>query len=138
MTLEITKPSEQSFKSMLKPINRGGVVLFFTEPVGRQEYDNTIFMQRHRLIPTPAEQVKLYDVWKKKGAHLPDELIEGLKTWRGFILPTSHKDAAQFIIWLYTIHVLSNMIEHHKALASPEVAWSGVQQFWDMVKEAIN
>jgi hypothetical protein len=54
--MEITKPSEQSFKALCDPTERGGVLLLFSAPVGRQERDNLKFLRRHMLIPAQEEQ----------------------------------------------------------------------------------
>lgn len=47
---EITKPSEQSFKALLRNDSIGGSFLFFATPVGRQEYDNLNYLQRNDLL----------------------------------------------------------------------------------------
>jgi len=57
---EITKPSEQAFKALTNPKQRGGSILLFSDPVGRQEFDNLHFLQTHHLIPSDEEQTMLW------------------------------------------------------------------------------
>jgi len=45
---EIVKPSEQAFKALLHPRRRGGAILLFTEPVGRDR-KSTRLNSSHRL-----------------------------------------------------------------------------------------
>lgn len=51
ISLEITKPSEQSFKALLECTMQGASLLLFSEPIGRQEKDNLNFLRRSNLIP---------------------------------------------------------------------------------------
>lgn len=53
-SLEVVKPSEQAFKALLPTDTKGGVILLFSNPVGRQEYDNLSFLKNHNLIPKRA------------------------------------------------------------------------------------
>lgn len=131
---EITKPSEQTFKALLSPEKRGGVILLFTEPVGRQEYDNLNFLRRHLLLPTEAEQNKLYDVSKKHVHGLPLDLISSFKSWRALCLPKNPKDAAIFIQWLHQTQAFEQMIKSKQDQKSPETADTGVKQFWEKVE----
>ena len=48
--IEVTKPSEQSFKAILAPNLVGGSLMLFTSPVGRQEIENLKFLGRHKLL----------------------------------------------------------------------------------------
>lgn len=56
---EITKPSEQSFKALLRNDSVGGSFLFFAQPVGRQEYDNLNYLQRNDLLSEFGRGVQL-------------------------------------------------------------------------------
>ena len=56
---EITKPSEQAFKALLKSNSIGGSFLFFAHPVGRQEYDNLNYLNRNNLLSITKRGVKL-------------------------------------------------------------------------------
>ena len=78
--LEITKPSEQSFKALIPPTMTGGSLLMFISPVGRQEYDNLRFLLRHRLIAPisdcgPESEVRHH----LRGAILPDNPVEAAR-----------------------------------------------------------
>ena len=130
---EITKPSEQTFKALLSPTKRGGVILLFTEPVGRQEYDNLNFLRRHHLIPTEDEQNKLYDVSKRHERFLSLDDIRMLKTCRGLVLPKNPTLAAQFIDWLQKTKTFEHMMKYEPRADSPEVSDAGVRLFWEHV-----
>jgi len=87
---EITKPSEQAFKTLLGPSSKGGVILLFTEPVGRQEKDNLEYMRREGLLPRPEEQQAILE-GKGELSHL----------WRGYTLPQGVEPAGSFIKRLF-------------------------------------
>ncbi len=133
---EITKPSEQTFKALLNPEERGGVVLLFTAPVGRQEYDNLAFLQRHGLLPNDQEQYALYDVYNHNREFTLKQLHR-FETWRGLILPEDPKNAAQFISWLHKHNIFKYMLKYKHSNQSPEVANTGVKQFWKCVAETM-
>lgn len=61
---EITKPSEQAFKAQLSPSMVGGSILLFTQPVGRQEYDNLDFLKKHGLLEGNFEQSRCFSLEK--------------------------------------------------------------------------
>lgn len=148
ISLEITKPSEQAFKVLLKPTQRGGVIMFFASPVGRQEIDNMDFLRRHFLIPKLDEQEML---WKK----LEDDILltkenkqilfEKAKNWRGLVLPDDAKKAANFICWCLGVGILNVMIHnqphnvnHHDENCGEEIKSTGVHDFWIKVANLIN
>jgi len=56
---EITKPSEQAFKALLKNDSVGGSFIFFAQPVGRQEYDNLNYLFRNDLLSEFGRAVQL-------------------------------------------------------------------------------
>lgn len=130
---EITKPSEQTFKALIHPDKRGGVILLFTEPVGRQEYDNLDFLRRHGIIPNEQEQNELYDVCRSQQHTLSTQQIDQFKRWRGLCLPADPKDAAMFIAWIHTIHAFEQMLKYKPTDTSNEISDTGVKQFWDRV-----
>ncbi|MCX8009225.1 MAG: hypothetical protein N3A54_06040, partial [Patescibacteria group bacterium] len=130
---EITKPSEQAFKAIISPHKRGGAILFFTEPVGRQEYDNLAFLRRHNLIPTEEENKKLYDVLKIHKQQLPPEWSEQLSHWRALQLPNDPLQAATFIARLHQTAGFTSMIQCDIPKTSPELADTGTHQFWQTV-----
>lgn len=94
ISLEITKPSEQSFKALIEPTKENAPILLFSNPVGRQEVDNLDFLRRHQLIPSLTDEKNLY-LQKNE-----IELLKKAVKWRGIILPQHSKNAAEFIYWL--------------------------------------
>jgi hypothetical protein len=83
ITAEVTKPSEQAFKVLLKPKARGGVVLLLAEPVGRQEEDNMLFLNRHHLMPDFHNQAKLGQL-AQLDQRVIDELLLAAKKMAGY------------------------------------------------------
>lgn len=142
VSLEVTKPSEQSFKALFDPMQRGGALLLFTEPIGRQEYDNLDFLRRHHLIPQIAEMKYLCEEAEKDlvidgGGK---EILKNAKHWRGLILPTDPLKAAKFIWWALREKVLETMVSSHEKLEEVgvhEVGDDGVHLFWKRVGELV-
>ncbi|OGM14876.1 hypothetical protein A3D84_05160 [Candidatus Woesebacteria bacterium RIFCSPHIGHO2_02_FULL_42_20] len=139
--VEITKPSEQCFKSILKPNEQGGVVLLLTNPVGRQEQDNLNFLVRHDLIPDTKHQEKLFSILltSAKGGPAFGWNMQELSYWtyrashwRGVRLPSNSKDAAEFIINLKQSGILLAMLSYvsHK---KKELTSGGVAQIWEEI-----
>lgn len=113
ITLEITKPSEQAFKALIDPERRGGPILLFSLPVGRQEYDNLNFLARHNLIPHMNIHHYMWDkAWKKLplSADKQKELLKLASSWRGIRIPDDPKESAQFIWWCVQHGIFSAMI----------------------------
>ncbi|HCM38155.1 MAG: hypothetical protein UV61_C0005G0041 [Candidatus Gottesmanbacteria bacterium GW2011_GWB1_43_11] len=146
IAIEITKPSEQAFKSLLEPTQVGGSLLLFSDPVGRQEYDNLDFLIRHDLLPTTSEQSFLWE----KAAHdldLTDETGQSIKTragcWRGVMLPSRPKEAADFIWWamkqnLFWQTTFCQLKPHSQEVGhAHELGSDGVRIFWEKVAEFI-
>ncbi len=137
ISLEITKPSEQAFKALINPRRRGGSLMFFSEPVGRQEFDNLAFLQRHKLIPQSSE---LHKLWEKadKGINVlqSDELYLNALNWRALILPNNPNKASQFILWALKSHLLLQMV-HKKDETNnfSELSPHGVHYFWNSISE---
>lgn len=141
ISLEITKPSEQAFKSLFCTTQKGGTILLFSEPVGRQEYDNLDFLRRHQLIPSKSEMEKL---WEKSEKGLVIDgggqwILEGARHWRGLILPDGSQKAATFIWWCLQQGILKTMV---KDFACPredtnEIGSDGVRKFWEKVGEIV-
>lgn len=140
IALEITKPSEQSFKALLHPAQLGGSILLFWKPIGRQEYDNIAFLRRHHLIPLHYDTEYLWERSRKK---LPlDEKNNGeifLKAsrWRGLKIPHEPDEAAEFIYYCFKNDLLSQMMNCKLPDATqtfnPEVNSNGVESFWKKV-----
>ncbi|MDD4937413.1 MAG: hypothetical protein PHX34_00115 [Candidatus Shapirobacteria bacterium] len=109
---EITKPSEQSFKALLNPDSVGGSFLFFANPVGRQEYDNLIFLKKNHLLS-------------------PDS--------RGVILPKGSTNSAKFIYKYYQKGILLDAFKKFKAdETNLETKCTGAILFWKAVLNYFN
>jgi hypothetical protein len=129
IAFEITKPSEQTFKTLLTPKQKGGAIMLFTKPVGRQEYDNLEFLRRHKLIPSAEEESKLCDVLNMNISS-PFELP--FSTWRGFCLPDNPNVAAKWFSRSLSLRFFMAM-NTATPQTSPEVQSTGVQSFWKQV-----
>jgi len=137
ISLEVTKPSEQAFKALLTPDLRGGSILLFTPPVGRQEYDNLDFLRRHHLMPEGRVQEALVRM-ARDGASLEregKEILEAARSWRALRLPRSAAAAAKFITWALDQRLLMQMGSYTVSAAGDprpsEVSPDGVREFWD-------
>lgn len=133
--VEVTKPSEQAFKALLTPGQRGGVILLFSEPVGRQEYDNLAFLRRHGLIPGQAEEAVLFNLFASGQTRLiSDEVRLKARKWRGVVLPKKGWQAAAAILYLKKTGILENMgqFEGFKRV-SGELSDRGVRRVWERV-----
>ncbi|OGM22374.1 hypothetical protein A2961_00725 [Candidatus Woesebacteria bacterium RIFCSPLOWO2_01_FULL_39_21] len=133
--VEITKPSEQAFKSILKPTERGGVILLLTNPVGRQEKDNLNFLLRHDLVPDQKHQEKLFSILLTNHILTNNELsywTYRASHWRGIRLPNDPADAARYIINLKKSGILLSMLSYvsHK---KKELTSDGVKQIWQEI-----
>jgi hypothetical protein len=134
ISLEITKPSEQAFKALEQSSQRGGSVLLFTFPVGRQEYDNISFLRSHDLIPGLDDTQKMHDSARSK-IHL-DPFRDKSTKWRGIPLPPGSHDAARFIEHILKEHILESMTPckiSPRIDSALEVRSDGVHLFWQQV-----
>lgn len=146
ISLEVTKPSEQAFKSLLQPKLRGGSIILFSEPVGRQEYDNISFLQDHELVPNQKDAHSLYMHFQDNVRLLHtldgDALLRRAKQWRGILLPSDPHKSALFIWWLLRQNVFYQMVhgyarstyDNHR---KEEVSARGVEQFWHIVADHV-
>ena len=143
IALEITKPSEQAFKALLKPKMIGGSVLLFSNPVGRQEYDNLYFLRRHSLLPKENEQDKLFNRFTNKEimAELT-KLHEHAQSWRGLRIPDDPQMAGDYIWWLFKKEILSVMTKWQPppnfGFHKHEMGSDGVIKFWSFVFAKFN
>lgn len=130
LSLEVTKPSEQCFKALFNPRQRGGVILLLSEPVGRQEYDNLQYLQRNRLIPSDNDQEKLF-LYANENLVFSEEgkksLMKKAQNWRGLRLPNEPKKAAHFINWCLYQRIFVGM--GHSTLDKS----NGVERFWSII-----
>jgi len=141
MSLEISKPSEQAFKTLLSSNQQGGVIMLFTLPVGRQEYDNLNFMERHGLIPDMELQEKLWEAsfetkqWDEGEGKL---ILDKISKFRGLRLPVGSRESALFIEWCLGTGIFSMMFRNtdNESLRShhpDELGGLGVEKFWQKV-----
>ncbi len=127
IAIEITKPSEQAFKALLSPAQVGGPILFFTQPIGRQEYDNLNFLRRKGLIPSKEQNLELVRAAK---ANVQPKIEAGVL--RGVQLPQKPIQAAEFIEWMMRGKILETMI---KSQNKNNLDSSGVEKFWEEVAD---
>ncbi len=134
IALEITKPSEQAFKVLLDPVQRGGAIMLFSEPVGRQEYDNLNFMRKHQLIPDQDVQRELWEL-SENNQNISDYLLSQARHWRGVLVPNNAFRAAEFVEWLRLQGVLKqmNVYQPLEQQSRIEVSDQGVYLFWKTV-----
>ncbi len=137
ISLEVTKPSEQAFKALVAANQNAGAILLFTTPVGGQEMDNLIFLERHNLIPNDDQMGKLMAAFKNN-SEMPTELTGYIARWRGLKLPGNPADAAKFTWWCLEKGVLKHMLlSASQALVGDphpqELAKNGVLRFWSLV-----
>lgn len=147
IALEITKPSEQLFKALLNPTQTGGSILLFVKPVGRQEYDNLKFLERHFLIPSKDDRRYLYEKAEEK-ANLRDEelgraLFAHSVRWRGLILPYKPERAAEFTVWAFEQGLFEQMVTccvlpNPNDPGQKELNPHGVEKFWQLVEEVVS
>lgn len=127
MHIEITKPSEQAFKAILPPTLVGGSILLFTNPVGRQEFENVDFLVRQGLLPRSN-----YD-----GGIENEPALSNFP--RAIRLSNDPKIAANFIIWGLDSGLFSKMSSSsfkfsNMTLSSGEVGPGGAIEFWKIIK----
>lgn len=142
---EVTKPSEQAFKALFCAKQRGGSILLFSEPVGRQEYDNIAFLRRHLLIPTNEEQQMLFEMAEADQSltvQQQERLFPRAMTWRGMRIHPDPKKAAQFVWWCQKNGIYGRMHECYSCprgdeMCEHELGSDGVVKFWEKVKELI-
>jgi len=137
IALEVTKPSEQAFKALLSTNLRGGSVLLFSTPVGKQEFDNLNFLQRHFLVPSMQTNTELWEMAENHAA-ASSRLLDEAHTWRGVRIPEDPEKAANFIWWMLTSGIFSQMVAGNMT-GNPsdpypdELGPDGVAKFWRLV-----
>jgi len=134
VALEVTKPSEQSFKALLTPRSRGGAILLFSDPVGRQERDNLHFLARHNLIPNAQETRALWSA-ASRGEAIDTSLLKKAVGWRGLLLPFHSAASSQFIAWCLQQKLFAAMVNFTEFEANPELSSNGVELFWKTIDE---
>lgn len=136
ISLEVTKPSEQSFKALINPSKVGGSILLLAEPVGRQEYDNLNFLRRHYLIPNSREHEHLYAMAKK------NKFLDLSTSWRGLLLPKNADDSAKFTTWCLKTGLFRQMLKcrvlpRKNNSHENELSDNGVNIFWQIVSDLV-
>lgn len=146
ISLEVTKPSEQAFKALLHPSQKGGSLLLFAHPVGVQELDNIAFLRRHHLLPTEGVQTLLFEKAEKNitlDSVFGRELLKVARTWRGMMLPFHSLQSSHFITWCMKEGVFTEMMHFNKQQHSTdfhpdELEDTGVAQFWRHTAEIVD
>lgn len=136
ISLEVTKPSEQSFKALMEPKSESASILLFSKPVGRQEIDNLNFLRRHKLIPSFSEEKIL---WKMTDE---ENILEKAEKWRGILLPFHSAHAAKFIYWCLQKGIFAKMMNYKIKVNSEdeyqhELNPNGVTVFWELVAKLL-
>lgn len=130
--LEITKPSEQAFKAILDPKVRGGILMLFTKPVGRQEYENLDYLIRRNLAPSKTENNKLWLMAKCEKEC--DKNIPNLDV--GMSVPYYNPESAcEFIWWCLNNGIFTKMLLTERKTKiqdyPDELNADGVKMFWE-------
>lgn len=136
VALELTKPSEQTFKALATPRQRGGAILLFSRPVGGQEYDNLHFLRTHGLMPDKHRTSLLWDL-AASNEKLPEEVLQKSHHWRGLRLPDNPEEAACFTMWCLSQKLFLTMMHYSRAQESEETTSHGVAQFWQQVEKLL-
>lgn len=140
VALEVTKPSEQAFKALVDPHHRGGSVLLFSQPVGRQEHDNLDFLGRHQLLPAKDEQQRLWDSAVKGNSIDGDS--QQASHWRSMRLPDDPVLAANYIWWCLEQGIFAQMLTCNLAPQpddpyANEIEPDGAFLFWQTVSQLL-
>ncbi len=140
LALEVTKPSEQTFKCLAGTGSRGGIILLFTQPVGTQEFQNMDFLRRHSLVPSKEANDQLWAMaadGARVDAGLLSRLLQESCLWRGVRIPSEPQQAAGFIWWLESCGFFSQMLAGNldrrvQDEDSRVLGADGVAEFWDL------
>lgn len=136
IALDVTKPSEQAFKALADPQKVGGAILLFTDPVGRQEYDNLNFLEQRGLIPS---EKQMMDICSGTPS---EETIRAASSWRGIVLPQDPEEAAHCTFFCLTREILKQMAFYQppgeNSRFYSEVNPYGVAAFWKTVSYLLN
>ncbi|MFA6007342.1 MAG: hypothetical protein WC784_01695 [Candidatus Shapirobacteria bacterium] len=134
--LEIVKPSEQAFKSLFIPQQRGGSVLLLNEAVGRQEQDNLNFLIDHQLLPNQEDQQEIQAMGDFSHNQ---EFLNNIKKWRALKLTNDPDKDVAIINYCLKNGIFSQMSKPRSKITSinSELASDGVQQFWKKINSLI-
>lgn len=134
-SLELTKPSEQAFKALFEPRERGGVILLFTPGVGKQEDENLFFLMRHRLVPNFEQAAQLEEAILQK-TKISENLLRLARFWRGLFLPQKGAAASLFIQNGLQSGLFQAMLRYRRP-KDPELQTNGVTRFWQTVERSL-
>jgi len=146
ISLEVTKPSEQAFKALITPQKRGGSIILFSNPVGRQEHDNLHFLRRNGLLPYKTVQKELWHL-AKQNHHLDKkqqkQFFTDAENWRALNLPSGSTEAAQFIWWCHQEKIFQAMLscrisQNTNPQSTYELRSDGVELLWEKTAQIIN
>ena len=130
-SVEITKPSEQAFKALVTPRQRGGMLILFSEPVGRQENDNLNFLAKHGLLPSSEDKVILHRLsYSNNTDGINQAFLDRARGWRGLLLPSNGIVAGRAILRLRRLGILESMVNFKGFSESRELRSDGVKRFW--------
>ncbi len=137
--VEITKPSEQTFKAILKPNEKGGVIMLITDPIGRQEYDNLNFLIRHKLLAEREVQEELEKYLVDQGK-IPEEKNSEIhyqaSHWRALKLPKDPARAATFIKNAKATGIFYSMLAYVPEVKR-DLTSNGVEQIWNSISQML-
>lgn len=133
--IEITKPSEQCFKALTTPDTIGGPILLLSDPVGRQEYDNLDFLQRHGFLPTYEVHKNLTEALCNNNTERLKNYGEMAKSWRCLRLPSDPYQAAEFIKNAITSGIFLSMQNYTGYTPTEELSANGVNKIWSLVSK---
>lgn len=137
VAVEVSKPSEQTFKVLLTPRERGGVVMLFTEPVGRQERDNLSFLRRHGLVADQYDEERLERLMRGEMKGAGEDLLTRARRWRGVILPRlDGRLGGEAILRLRESGVLAAMVDFAGFAEHSELSSQGVEIIWQTLAAA--
>jgi len=127
------------------PRQRGGVILLFSRPVGRQEYDNLNFLRRHNLIPSLQETEYIWRLANNfaEGNNIAiDALNLKARNWRALELSDDPQESSNIISFLQDKGILNSRInfspeEKLKRDVQDELKTDGVKIFWEKVAQFI-
>jgi hypothetical protein len=102
------------------------------------------FLQRHLLVPSMQANAKLWEMAEDNvtiDEVSKTQLFDEARTWRGIRLPGDSRKAGNFIWWMLTAGVFSQMMA---CQAMPnvsdeypdELGSDGVTRFWNLVVSA--
>ena len=119
----------------------GGPVLLFTNPIGRQEYDNLNFLKKHNLIPSIEDQKLIWNSYDRSlGVSI--NLLKKASSWRGIRLFKDPEKSVNFFLWCLKNNIFREMGKYKLNLEmedsyKKEVGSNGVNKFWEEVEEHI-